>query len=304
MINEEYNYDDVSSYLEDNIDLLIIGVPGNEERERFFCEKWFALGKDFLMLHRTDNTQVKCQLFKNKIKIRELTVDLCVALPRLLRELSVGSKNVMVDLSSLDHVLIMTLTKQLLTQVTPRSFFATYIRPLGYVHQKGTVGYGLSEKIQAISAVPGFARRERDHQTLCAFLGFEGIRLKGVLETVQNIEKLLPVVAFPSGSPQWYNVTIWNNMDMLQNEVKDLAINKCFSEGIFEAVNLLRNIVPQEDNVVLAPLGTRAHSMACAIYACEHQSCRIVYDFAVESDERAIGISHIKVYHLSSFIKN
>lgn len=304
MINEEYNYDDVSDYLEDKIDLLIIGAPGKEERERFFYEKWLDLGKDFLVLQRTDNTQVCCQVYSNKSKIRELTADLCVGLPRLLRDLNVGSKNVLIDLSSLDHVSIMTLTKQLLTQITPRSLFATYIRPVGYSHQKGTVGYGLSDKIQAIAAVPGFARRERDQQTLCAFLGFEGIRLKGVLETVQNVEKLFPVVAFPSGSPQWYNVTIWNNMDMLQNEAKDLAINKCFSEGVFEAVNLLRKIVPQEDNVVLAPLGTRAHSMACAIYACEHQSCRIVYDFVVESEERAIGISHIKVYHLSSFIKN
>ena len=304
MINEEYNYDDVSDYLENKIDLLIVGVPGNEEREKFFYEKWLGLGKDFLLLQRNDNTQIYCQVFSNKIKTYDVTVDLCVGLPRLLRQLNVGAKNVLVDLSSLDHVSIMTLTKQLLTQVTPRSFFAAYIRPTSYIHQKGTVGYGLSEKIQAISAVPGFARRERDQQTLCAFLGFEGIRLKGVLETVQNIEKLLPIVAFPSGSPQWYNVTIWNNMDMLQNEAKDLAINKCISEGVFEAVNLLRKIVPQEDNVVLAPLGTRAHSMACAIYACEHQSCRIVYDFAVESDERAIGISHIKVYHLSSFIKN
>ena len=49
MINEEYNYDDVSDYLEDKIDLLIVGVPGKDEREKFFCEKWLDLGKDFLI---------------------------------------------------------------------------------------------------------------------------------------------------------------------------------------------------------------------------------------------------------------
>lgn len=304
MISEEYNYDDVSDYLEDNIELLIVGFPGKEEREKYFYEKWRTLGKDFLMLQMCDNSKIHCKANIGGKDICDGIIDLCVGLPQLLRGLSVGTKNVLVDLSSLDHVSIMTLTKQLLMQVPPRSLFATYIRPSAYSHQKGTVGYSLCEKIQAISAVPGFARREHERQTLCAFLGFEGIRLKGVLETVQNVDKLLPIVAFPSGSPQWYNVTIWNNMDMLQNETRDLAINKCVSEGVFEAVDLLRKIVPQEDNVVLAPLGTRAHSMACAIYACEHRSCRIVYDFAVENDERAIGISYIKVYHLSSFIKN
>ncbi len=304
MINEEYNYNDVSVYLENKIELLIVGVQGKDEREKFFFDKWFDLGKDILLLQRIDNERICYQFFCNKMSAENQCTDLCVGLPRVLRTLYVGTKNVLMDLSSLDHVTIMALTKQLLTQVTPRSLFAAYIRPRHYIHQSGTVGYELSKKIQAVSAVPGFARREHDKQTLCAFLGFEGIRLKGVLETVQNFERIFPVVAFPSGSPQWYNVTVWNNMDMLQNETKEMTISKCLSEGVFEAIKLLKRIIPQEDNVVLAPLGTRAHSLACAIFACEHRACRIVYDFAVENDERAVGISHIKIYHLSSFINN
>lgn len=305
MINEEYNYNDVSEYLQSNIDLLIVGMPGKDERETFFYGKWNDLGKDILMLQRLDNEKLHYHYIQSKNIVENNVVDFCVGLPRLLKnKLKVNAKNVLVDLSSLDHVSIMTLTKQLLMQVSPRSLFASYIRPVQYVHQSGTVGFELSKKIQAVSAVPGFVRREREKQTLCAFLGFEGVRLKGILEAVQNIDKFLPIVAFPSGSPQWYNVTIWNNMDMLQTEAKDFAISKCVSEGVFEAVALLRKIIPQEDNVVLAPLGTRPHSMACAIFACEHNACRIVSDFAEENDERAIGISHIKVYHLSSFIKS
>lgn len=303
MINEEYNYDDVSDYLDNHIDLLISGTPGKDVREKFFHEKWYDANKDILVLQRIDNEQIQYQFIQNKSIVRDKTVDLCVGLPRVLKALQIDTKNVLIDLSSLDHVSIMALTKQLLTQAPPRSLFASYIRPEHYHHQKGALGYELSQKIQAVSAVPGFARRERGQQTLCSFLGFEGIRLKGVLEAIQNTDKLIPIVAFPSGSPQWYNLTIWNNMDILQSETKELAIHKCLSEGVFEAVNLLERIISPDEHIVLAPLGTRPHSMACAIYACEHPNSRIVYDFAVENEERAVGISHIKIYHLSSFIK-
>ena len=91
-------------------------------------------------------------------------------------------------------------------------------------------------------------------------------------------------------------------MDILQGEVSDCTIHKCYSDSIFEAVNLLDTILVDEEKVVLAPLGTRAHSMACAIYACQHSNARIVHDYAVECENRAKGIAHIMIYHLSSFI--
>ena len=128
--------------------------------------------------------------------------------------------------------------------------------------------------------------------------------MNGILEAVHSFEKLIPIVAFPSGTPQWYNVTMWNSMDILQSEGKNLSVYKCFSESVFEAVNLLNHIIAQDETVVLAPLGTRPHSMACAIFACHHEATRILYDFVVESDHRAIGIADITIYHLSSFIKS
>ena len=121
---------------------------------------------------------------------------------------------------------------------------------------------------------------------------------------MHSFEKLIPIVAFPSGTPQWYNVTMWNSMDILQSEGKNLSVHKCYSESIFEAVSLLNRIIAQDETVVLAPLGTRPHSMACAIFACHHEATRILYDFVVESNHRAIGVADITIYHLSSFIKS
>lgn len=304
MIKEEYNYNDVEDYLLSCVDLLISGYPRGEERSSFFYNKWFTLRKDILLIKIGENETASFQYIHEQKVVFEQQIDLCMGLPRVLKMLNVTDRNILIDLSSLNHILIMFLTKQLITNVTPRSLFAAYIRPLQYRSQSGTVGYDLSEQIHAVEAVPGFAKRESENQQLCAFLGFEGIRLKNVLETMHSIDKLMPIVAFPSGAPQWYNVTVWNSMDILQSESTNISIYKCMSESVYDAVKLLREIVAQEDKVVLAPLGTRPHSMACAIFACEHQATRIIYDFVVENENRAIGISDITVYHLSPFIQS
>lgn len=303
MIKEEYSFQHIENYLYDNIDLLIAGLPNAEERSEFFSELWKSKNKDILFLALEDNKTVEFKLVCNNTIKMDLKCDLCVGLPRLLKQIGVIDKNVLLDMSSLNNVLIMFITKQLLSKVTPNSFFASYIRPQKYISDSGNIGFELCQQIGAVDTVPGFTKRESENQTLCTFLGFEGVRLKGILETVHSFEKLIPIVAFPSGAPQWYNVTMWNSMDILQSEGKNLSVYKCYSESIFEAYNLLNNIIAQDETVVLAPLGTRPHSMACAIYACHHEATRIIYDFVTESDHRAIGIADITIYHLSSFIK-
>ncbi|WP_312943158.1 hypothetical protein [Oscillibacter sp.] len=304
MIREEYVFEDVAEYLYENNELLIAGISREDERSHFFLNEWSIRKKDILLVDRRPGEQLYYKFVKNNQVIGENVVDFCIATPRLLRNLRVEEKNVLLDMSSLDHVLIMFLTKQLLTQVVPRALFATYIRPERYNKQYGDIEFSLSSQVLAVEAASGFTKRESTKQTLCSFLGFEGIRLKGVLESVHNVEKFIPIVAFPSGCPQWYNTTMWNSMDTLQSECKDSAVRKCFSESVFEAVELLRDNITPEEKVVLAPLGTRPHSMACAIFACEHPSTRIVYDYVVEHNHRAIGISDITVYHLSTFLKS
>lgn len=303
VIKEEFSFRHLQDYLGNHIDLLICGNPGKEERSVFFSNLWRTKKKDILFLDLETRETVCCRMFKNGLFVSEYRLDLCVGLPKLLRGICVAENNVLLDLSSLGHVLIMFLTKQMLTTVKPRLLFASYIRPQNYINESCDVGFGLSQRIGSVDAVPGFTKRETANQTLCTFLGFEGVRLKGVLETVNAVDRLIPIVAFPSGTPQWFNVTMWNSMDILQSEGKNLSIYKCFSESIFEAYELLQKTISQDETVVLAPLGTRPHSLACAAFACAHSATRILYDFVVENDYRARGISNITIYHLSSFIQ-
>lgn len=303
MIREEYNFGDIADYLYDNIDLLIAGIPRSEERSSYFYNIWKGKGKDVLLLTRVNNDSVQYNYLKGAILLRQGTLDLTIGTPQVLRALQVDQRNILLDLCSLDHVLIMFLTKILITQVVPRTLFATYIRPDHYCNQSGNIGFSLCDQVLGVKSVPGFTKREGENQVLCSFIGFEGIRLKSVLESVYNVRRFIPIVAFPSGAPQWYNVTMWNSMDVFQSETPDFAIHKCFSESVFEAVYLLQSCIQQDEKVVLAPLGTRPHSMACAIFACNHPNTRIIYDYVIERENRTRGISHIMVYHLSSFLK-
>ena len=266
IIREEYVFKDIADYLFSSNDLLIAGIPNTEERSRFFFNAWADRCKNVLLLHSVSDGKMVYQLYRGQNIIEQNTIDLCIATSRLLRYLRVDEKNVLLDMSSLDHVLIMFLTKQLITQVVPKTLFAAYICPDRYCQQSGNVGFSLCNQVLAVNSVPGFTKRESEKQTLCSFLGFEGIRLKSILESVYNIDKFIPVVAFPSGAPQWYNVTMWNSMDTLQSENRNYAIRKCFSDSVFDAVSLLKENILPDEKAVLAPLGTRAHSMACATY--------------------------------------
>ncbi len=302
MIQEEYSYEDIEDYLSDNIDLLIVGKPNDDERSNFFFNRWTEKRKAILMLYRIHDGNVYLNYINNMGSTSNKIIDLCYRLPIVLRSFCLNEKNVLLDMSSLDHVLIMFLTKQLLTSTIPKTLFASYIRPYKYCNQTGNIGFSLCNQVNAVNSVPGFSKRECEQQTLCSFLGFEGIRLKSILESVHNINKFLPFVAFPSGEPQWYNVTMWNSMDTLQSENMDFAIRKCYSESVFEAYQLLSKNISEDEKVVLAPLGTRPHSMACAIFACKHHNTRIIYDYVTESPHRTQGISKITIYHLSGFL--
>ena len=110
-------------------------------------------------------------------------------------------------------------------------------------------------------------------------------------------------VAFPSENPHWFNITIWNSMDVINDYSSEYTIYKCSSESIYGAVILLKEIVSLDDNVVLVPIGTRPHSMACSIFASNRAGVRIIHDYAIENEKRSEGIANINIYHLTNFIE-
>lgn len=304
MVREEYRYQNISDYLIRKIDILITGVEGQDERSKFFIEEWGQVNVDKLRISFDEvSNNVTCCGNLRTGKTINVEGDIITVLPRLFRQLNIQSKYALVDITSLHHVVIMYLCKILLKQEKPMGLFAAYVRPTHYIGRNEEFKDTLTSKLVGIKAVPGFAKRERERQMLFSFVGFEGIRLTNIIENTNEVEKIVPIIAFPIGNPYWYNIAMWNSRDLLKDVDMDVTVQKCFSESIFEAVYLLRNIVPKTESVILAPLGTRPHSMAAAIYASENSNVKLIHDYAIEAENRTQGISDVVIYHLSSFIE-
>lgn len=304
MIREEYSYKDTAEYLNNRIDILITGFPRADERSNFFVEEWKNINIDKLQIQFDELTStIICMGVLKDGGTIDYSGDITVCLPRLLKLLNMRKKYVLVDITSLHHVVIMYLCKILIKQEKPLGLYAAYVRPEKYAGNNEEFKETLTSKLVGVKAVPGFAKRERERQMLVSFVGFEGIRLTNIMENMNEIEKVVPIVAFPIGNPYWFNITMWNSREIIKDISIDVTVQKCFSESIFEAVQLLRDIIPSSEGIILAPLGTRPHSMAAAIYATENPNVKIIHDYAIEAENRTRGISDVIIYHLSSFIE-
>lgn len=303
MIREEFNYNSMKTYLHQHIDILILGKPNSEERNKFFFQSWENTGKDIIIIDLVnDDNIIRCDIM-HKRNWENYCGEISQILPRILSKMNTVQSNVLIDLTSLHQVALMVLIKVLIKTIKPKTLFASYIRPQKYNISDDETTEVLTTKISEVKSIPKFTRRRRPDSVLCSFIGFEGFRYKNILESLDDIKRTRVVAAFPSGFPHWFNTTMWNAMDELLDDNIDSIVYKCFSESVFEAVSLLNKYLSKEPNIILAPIGTRVHAAACAIFGSMYNNVNIIYDYAVESDNRTVGIDEIIIYHLSSFIE-
>lgn len=172
MVYEEFFLEDIEDYLDKNIDLLIVGTPNKEERSKFFYEKYIKENMHILLFDQYDEEQLKfTYVINGNINPPEI-LDINTGIPNIFKKYKINEKKILMDLSSLSHVLIMYITKIILKEICPLKFFASYIRPKMY---NGTIeNIDLTSEIVGIRSVPGYVKRGKLEEVLCAFIGFEG----------------------------------------------------------------------------------------------------------------------------------
>jgi hypothetical protein len=126
-----------------------------------------------------------------------------------LRQLWTGVKDetVYIDITGLrHHVWAALLRSALRTRVRVA---VVYVEPTDYrpslTPTEGEI-YDLSERIEGISPLPGFARLRDAGQRVCfvPLLGFEGTRLAYLIEQVEPPgEKIVPIVGVPGFRPEY-----------------------------------------------------------------------------------------------------
>jgi hypothetical protein len=300
-VREEFDWEEIRAFLEEHVTVAIVG-PSKDERSVYFPRLWSGWKCRLIELEATSD----CRLITIKSSTNgSCTVELIPGLKRYLESIRSQMRIVCIDISSLQHAVIMFLCKLLTHEIKPAQLFASYAQPLDYLPKSHLGDFLLSEELLGLKPVPGYVRRIRGSCIrLLAFLGFEGDRLAKIIEEMDDIQNVIPVIGFPAFSPGWQARSLRNCMLAIQRTDATDNIHKCNATSVFDAYEIIERCKPvnNEEVYALAPLGTRPHSMACAIYAAKHPECLLRYDFPIEASPRSTGILRRVGYHLSTFI--
>ena len=237
--------------------------------------------------------------------------DITVGQSRILRQIGVTGKRVLVDITGMKHPAFFYLFKLLLEEQKPGSLFAGYAEPEMYVPHGSTdveERFQLFEGYLGVRALPGFTRLPDTLKSklLVAFLGFEGTRLQHVYEDQEPGDgNMVALVGFPAFRPGWQNLTIAANQPALQSTRSYRFLRSATAFCPFDAYQALCDLQSDrpKQNLIVAPLGTRPHALGAALYAIKNDSSYLLYDFPIEVVEhRTERVGKCHIYHLSSFL--
>ena len=186
---------------------------------------------------------------------------------------------------------------------------AVYVEPLGYLPSGASadsVIFDLSERIEGISTLPGFARlTDPDDLFFVPILGFEGARLAYALNQIEiPHERVLPVVGAPGFRPDYPFHTYLGNRVPLEGRPIWQSVRFALANCPFSLMHTLQEIADDypEARLKVAPLGTRPHALGSVMFAIlDPERIELVYDHPIPSATRSIGMGLLLVYELSPY---
>lgn len=216
---------------------------------------------------------------------------------------------VVVDITSLAVQSIFILTMAFSSKPI-NDIFALYVEPTRYNIQPdaGLIPvFSLSALLNDVKAIPGYLRAPQEElpSSLYALMGFEGGRFDRIREYYQNDESIRPVVPLPSYSAGWHLLSLKGNLGTLLGTKTAHAINRVTASNPFHALAFLQDRygeMSQFRQMIVAPIGTKPHSLAVAVFAVQHPDVVVVYDHPVSRKDRSLGIGTIHGYDLRGLI--
>ena len=229
-----------------------------------------------------------------------------------LEKIGIEGKNILIDITSIKHPLLFYFLFVLKKNLKPKSLFITYTEPESYQQEKkedyNSRRFDLTENFCEVKSLPGFARIS-DHnkeRMLIALMGFEGNRFSSAFEDVNPSDrKTIAIVGFPSFQPSWQYYVYSQNQYALEQSKAYSSIKRATANEPFGVYNILEEIKNTNNNyeLVIAPIGTKPHSLGACMFAIDNPETQIYYDFpSFGSKTRTIGIGNSFLYNLTDFI--
>ncbi len=186
-----------------------------------------------------------------------------------------------------------------------------YVEPKDYekdtfLESSWSRDFSLSDS-HRVAGVPGFlpmqAQLADRSVRLVAMLGYESSRLAGVFEQDPDMAawRKYAVVGVPGYSPGWEQNALANNVDTLDTH-QFHPVRYCSASSVSGAYDLLTQIHAEghdeNPHTTVAPLGTKPHGIAAAIFLVDHssyQQASLLYDHPNRSRGRS---SKVRRWHL------
>ncbi len=213
-----------------------------------------------------------------------------------------------VDITGLAHYVWMPLLRILLE--ANRTVVCLYSEPGRYTpsaNPRPGEFYDLSEKVLGFRPIPSLAKlpsRSRSEKLLIPLLGFEGVRLKYLIETIEpNDRDIFPIVGVPGFEIDYPFHTYEGNADALRStrawQRVDYVDASCpFS--LLKWIQQLRYDMPTRF-FQLATIGTKPHALGALLFALKDELCEILYDHPVKKTGRTQGVGKCHYYEISKF---
>lgn len=293
MIYEEYDFELLREYLLQKVSVVFVGKDNNDIRTQYVRN---IFSKKTLIEIDYNSDMFELILGTNEVncKMGEISSEIEKLVPS-----KISNDVILFDITSMKHTVIMGLVNALFKNIKPSKLFATYVVPDDYI--KNNDNYEFTESVGSPECVECYVKHPNEETILIAFLGFEGGRMKKIISDETYLRKY-PIFGFPSKNPIWRFTSLRMCMDDID---KNEPYESCGSHSVFGAYETIKEISELEINsgkpLMLAPLGTRPHTLAASIYASKKE-CGMMYDFPEEKRERAKGIKNTIVFHLSDFL--
>lgn len=231
------------------------------------------------------------------------------SLATLWDKAEIGNK-VYIDITGLTH----SVWAAVLRSAINHGFevMVVYVEPDEYSKSSAPVEgqvYDLSERILGISPLPGFAvlsQRSNSNFIFVPLLGFEGTRLRHIIEQIQpGHDSIIPVIGLP-GFKSWYVFeTFKGNKGALSETNSWQSLRYAPGDCPFSCYYLLEDIAKTHPDreIKIAPIGTKPHALGAVIFSLnKSHSIEIVYDHPVRKSGRSDGASRLHVYHVTSLL--
>lgn len=303
-----------------SIDFFIFGTVTDEERNRRLAGLWggkrlpasYHLEYDL----ETEEYSLISTLLGSTPSQSEINAakrDITANLRNQLSSLGVQGKNLLVDITGISQPAIFFMLKLFYEDIRPARLFFAYTEPFRYKAKtlpSSEDVFELTERFIGLKALPGFIRKpmERKKSIIVLLIGFEGKRAKYVCDTLEvESDNIRVVLGFPGFRPGWQYLAYGGNQSMFEQYQAHRFVQPAAANDPFEAytaldeirMNLVKSKIDSE--LVLAPVGTKPHSVGAAIFALRHpDDTKLVYDFPVKARRyRSEGYGITWIYNLS-----